>query len=280
MRVSRFAVVLLILASAGTSSGQEAFTLKYKFAKGKTYRYADTVKTNMTQEMMGQEMKMMNGVNAVMRIVGEATAADGGSVLLFSADTLRVSVKNPRMDTTLVPIELSHKRSRVTIDARGDVKKRETVDSVQVAGMMGIGSGTVQQLIRFPILPEKPVKAGEKWTGTRTDTTDAMGGKSVSNITNEYTLVGKERYSGRDCVKFTYSGKMTITSKGTMGGMDVFTEGNGTMTGTVYFDPTAGLMVAEEGKMDVELTAAVTGAQNMTIPITQSATQKHVLLPE
>jgi hypothetical protein len=73
---------------------------------------------------------------------------------------------------------------------------------------------------------------------------------------------------------------MTITSKGTMGGMVVFTEGSGTMNGTVYFDSKAGLMVAEEGKMDVELTAAVTGAQNMTIPITQSATQKHILLPE
>lgn len=280
MRFSRFAVVLLILASVGTSLGQEAFTLKYKFAKGKTYRYADTVMTNMTQEMMGQEMKMVNGVNAVMRIVGEEAASDGGSVLLISADTLRVSVKNVRMDSTLVPMELTHKRTRVTLDARGDVKKRETVDSVQAAGMTGMSSGTVLQLIRFPILPEKAVKAGEKWTGTRSDTTDAMGGKSVSNTTYDYTLVGMDKYAGRDCLKITYSGKMTITSKGTMGGMDVFTEGNGTMKGTVYFDPKAGLMVADEGKMDVELTAAVTGAQNMTIPITQSATQKHILLPE
>jgi hypothetical protein len=280
MRVSGFAIVVLIIASVGTSLGQEAFTMKYKFARGKTYRYADTVMTNMTQEMMGQEMKMTNGVHAIMRIVGEEAAADGGSVLLVSADTIRVSVKNPRMDSTLVPMELAHKRTRVTLDARGDVKKRVTVDSVQAPGMMGMGSGTIQQLLRFPILPEKAVKAGEKWTGMRSDTSDAMGGKSVSNTTYEYTLVGKGRYSGQDCLKISYSGKMTITSKGTMGGMDVFTEGNGTMTGTVYFDPKAGLMVAEEGKMDVELTAAVTGAQNMTIPITQSATQKHVLLPE
>jgi hypothetical protein len=280
MHVSRFAFLFLILTAVVSASGQEAYTLRYKFAKGKTYRYADTIVANTTQEMMGQEMKMMNAVYAVTRIVGEEAKKDGGAVLIFSMDTLRVSVKNVRMDSTLVPTELNHKRSRLTIDARGEAKKRETIDSVKAGGMYGVGAGTLQQLFRFALLAEKPVKVGEKWTAVRTDTTESMGGKGVSNATYEYTLASQEKYLGRECLKLTYTGKMTITSKGAMGGMDVFTEGNGTIAGTVYFDAKAGLAIAEDGKADVEMTAAVTGQQNMTIPITQSSTQRHVLLPD
>ncbi len=63
-----------------------------------------------------------------------------------------------------------------------------------------------------------------------------------------------------------------------MMGMDVFTEGGGKMSGTIYFDEKAGMLVSEDSKIDMDLTAAVKGQQNMTIPITQSGKYRHVLL--
>jgi hypothetical protein len=60
----------------------------------------------------------------------------------------------------------------------------------------------------------------------------------------------------------------------------LFIEGSGKSNGTLFFDPTDGLPVAEESTLDLELTIAVTGQQNMTIPQTQSMKTTMVLLPQ
>lgn len=135
-----------------------------------------------------------------------------------------------------------------------------------------------RELFRTHTLPAKPVMIGEKWSTTRSDTTEAMGGKNVSTATIDYTLAGSEKVGGRDCLKVTYAGKVAITGKGSMMGMDVFTEGTGTMSGTFFFDESSGLLVVDNGKFTNEMTAALTGAQNMTIPISQVGTMRHTLL--
>ena len=53
----------------------------------------------------------------------------------------------------------------------------------------------------------------------------------------------KKRRPARPCVKITYTGTMAIEGKGSMMGMEIFTEGKGTMSGTLYFDPSAGITV-------------------------------------
>lgn len=281
MLFSRIVVLVLLLVGVAAARAQQSYTLEYKFDKGKTYRYADTILSRTTQEMMGQEMKLSNNVYAVTRLVTEEVGKEGGATLVMSSDTIVVASKNPRMDTTIIPVEFLHKRNRLSLSAQGDVLRREVVDSLKVTGVMRMAGGFAQrELFRFALLPEKPVVVGEKWTRKRIDTTEAMGNKGVNSSTYEYTLVGAEKYRGRDCLKITYTGKVTVTSKGSMMGMDVFTEGNGTFSGTFYFDEKAGMGVGEEGKTDLELTAALTGQQNMTIPISQSATSKHVLLTE
>jgi len=52
------------------------------------------------------------------------------------------------------------------------------------------------------------------------------------------------------------------------------------MSGVAYVDAKSGMLIASDGTMDSDMTAAVTGQQNMTIPITQSGTSKHVLIAE
>jgi hypothetical protein len=192
-----------------------------------------------------------------------------------------LKVKNPRVDTTIVPVELLHKRNRLMITALGEITAREVIDSVKIPMLLrasgGLGS---REILRLPVLSDKPVKAGEKWTYTKVDSTKADGGSSTMSTTLEYTLVGREKYAGHDCVRLSFTGKVDVNSKSTMMGMDVFTEGGGKMTGVVYFDDRAGLFVGEEGKTDMEMTAAVTGQQNMTIPITSTVKAKHILLPD
>ncbi len=265
---------------AGSVLAQPAASLKYKFVKGTTLRYADTMVVQTTQEMMGQEMKMSQNLSAVTRYSVEAATPDGGAKLLNTTDTMRINVKNPRMDTTIVPVEIFHKRNRLTVTPLGDVTAREVVDSIKTTSFMRASGGVgTRELLRMPVLPGKPVKPGDTWTTTKVDSTKSEGGNSVLTSTVEYKLVGTANYAGRSCAKFSYKGKMAVNTKGTMMGMDVFTEGTGTTSGVAYFDTSAGVFVGDEGKSDMELTAAVTGQQNMTIPISQTMTMKHVLLP-
>jgi len=185
------------------------------------------------------------------------------------------------VDTTIVPVEALHKRIRLTVTPEGNVAAREIVDSIKMSSFMRASGGVAsRELLRLPVLPEKPVKTGEKWTSTKVDSTKSEGGSSVLSTTMEYTLVGMEKFAGRSCAKLSYTGKLSVNSKGSMMGMEVFTEGTGTVTGVAYFDNREGIFVGDEGNTEMELTAAVTGQQNMTIPISQSTKTKHILLAD
>jgi hypothetical protein len=72
-------------------------------------------------------------------------------------------------------------------------------------------------------------------------------------------------------VKITYTGTLTIEGKGSMMGMEMFTEGKGTLSGAWFFDPAAGITIAEEGQQETDATVALTGQQTMTMPITSSS---------
>jgi hypothetical protein len=123
-------------------------------------------------------------------------------------------------------------------------------------------------------LPEKEVKIGEKWNSTTIDTVESMGGK-IYHISNmEYTLSGKEKKQNHDCLKIDYIGTTSDTGKMMMNGMELFVEGNGKVKGTMYFDAKIGITVLDESTTDNEQTMAITGQQNMTIPM--SVTSKSI----
>ena len=138
----------------------------------------------------------------------------------------------------------------------------------------------MRDFIKFQRLPEKPVTLGEKWHITTTDSVDMMGGKMVTTGEIDYTLAGKEQRLGHECLKIAFTGKTVVAGKGKMMGMEIFTEGTGKLTGTFFFDCSRGLSVAEEGASDSEMTAAITGQQNMTIPISQSVKSTRTLVSE
>lgn len=279
MRYVHF-MILILCAAVGLAQAQPSFTLKYRFAEGKPYRYADTTVANVVQEMMGQEMKSDTKVVSITRLVAEKPGKEGLISLVVSLDQMTRSVKNPRQDTTMEMPDFLKKRSRATITPLGEMKRWEVLDSIIVGGQMGRINASTRDFFRVVIFSGKPVKVGEKWTATKTDSLDAPGGKMATETKGEYTLVALENVAGRSCLKITFTGKVTMTGKSVMGGMDIFTEGGGTVSGTTWFDEKAGVSVRTEGTSSLELTAALTGPQNMTIPITQSGSYTSRLLPE
>ena len=281
MRSTAHALVIPFLALAAVSTaalGQDQYTLQYKLEKGKVYRFADTTFVKSSQEMMGQEMKSTSTVLTTVRIVPAEIRADGSTVLTVSPDVMSVSVKNPRMDTTIVVKEAVGKRSRITISKLGETINKEIIDTIRYSGISAnVGR---QDMVRLHLMPSKPVKIGEKWTSTKPDTSEAMGGKMVTVATGDFTLLAKEKKSGVECLKISYTGKLTVTGKGSMNGADFFVEGSGSTSGTYFADIATGLPVWEDSKYDMETTVALTGAQNMTIPSSTSVSAHRMLLKD
>ena len=263
-----FSVVVLCTMFAVASFAQEKFTLEYKFEKGKTYRYHNVMKGTTTQEMMGREMKLDNGMDMTTKLVVENMSMTQGCTLISSAESATVTVKSPMMDTTMVMEQLIGKRSRVFLAPTGALIKRETIDTVKTEGMRGMGQ---RDPLKIYELPGKTVATAEVWKTSRTDTVDNMGGKIITATAMEFAVAGMEAKGSHKCVKVTYTGKLTVTGSGKMMGMEFFIEGSGTIKGAYFFDAAAGVMVADENDTNADMTMAATGQQNITIPISQSA---------
>ena len=137
-----------------------------------------------------------------------------------------------------------------------------------------------QDMVRLHLMPPKPVKIGEKWTSTKPDTSESMGGKIATVATGDFTLLAKETHMGVQCLKISYVGKLAISGKGSMNGADFFVEGTGTTSGTYFVDIATGLPVREDSGYDMESTVALTGAQNMTIPSSTSVSAHRTLLKD
>lgn len=281
MCMSRRTMLFLLFAGAVASTAvhaQEEFTLQYRLEKGKVYRFADTTFVKSSQEMMGQEMKSTSTVIATTRLVPADVNADGSTVLTVSPDLMSVSIKSARMDTTMILKDAIGKRTRLTISKLGETISRQVLDTLKLSGMAA-ASGR-QDMVRLHLMPPKPVKIGEKWTSTKPDTSESMGGKIVTVATGNFTLLAKETKLGIPCLKISYEGKLTISGKGSMNGADFFVEGTGTTTGTYFVDIATGMPVREDSGYDMESTVALTGAQNMTIPSSMSVTAHRTLLKD
>jgi hypothetical protein len=237
------ATLCTVLASLSLVFAQQSHTLVYKFEQGKTYQYKSVSEGTIIQEMMGQEMKIENGSDLTVSLM----------------------------------TDMIGKRMKIQVKTDGTVLGREIIDTVESANRMrGVGQ---REALRFHILPKKTVGTGDTWASSFVDTVDNMGGKIVNSVQNSYTVIGRETKNGADCLKVEYTGEIMIEGSGTMQGMDIYIEGAGAVKGTMYFEPAKGMVVQDESTTETESTIAVTGQQNMTIPLSQMSTTVQTLLP-
>ncbi len=280
IKLQTVVLALLALTFLVNARAQESFLLQYKFQKGKTHRYRVVSNNDVTQEMQGQEMKSTSTSRSVIRLKVDDVLTNGSMVVVISADSMSTRTKNPMMDTTLVMKGMIGKRVKVTLDATGKVLSREVIDSLKT-DMAGLNTRTPQrEVMNILSLPEKPLKAGETWTDSRNDTADVGTGKILNKTDITFTLVGKDKKRGHECLKVTYTGKISTNGKMSRMGMDIFTEGTGKISGTLYFDYVRGLLLSDESSRDIESTLAITGQQNMTMPMSTSTANALELLED
>jgi hypothetical protein len=267
----------LLLLCATITLGQQKYTLAYHFQPGMVYSYADTSLSKQTQEMMGQEMKITTKTITKSHLLGEGVKPDGAMTVVSALDSMTMAMKSPMRDTTMVVGELLGKRTRLTLSAQGAVIAREVIDSIKAKGMMG-SAVSMREFFRFHRFSKDQVSVGSTWKSDAADSSEMMGGKMVSRTKMDYTVLAAAMCEGRSCLQIGFKGEITIDGKGSMMGMDLFMEGKGKVSGTVMFDPAQGVVVHETSATDTDMTAAVTGQQNMTIPITANVNLSKWLL--
>jgi hypothetical protein len=258
--------VLFFVAALAPALSQETFSLKYQFEKGKTYLYQQSIKGMMTQEIMGQEMKIPMEMDNTSRYLVEDVQSNGNMTLITSYDAFTVKIKSEMIDTVGKVDQLIGKRTRTVINPFGAIVSTAAIDTVEKsdAATFVPPGGLVQ------VLPGKPVAAGATWSSTRTDNGTSVGQGGNTKTTTNYTLVGREDHGGRELVKITYTGKIEISGTMTQMGMELSIEGSGTVSGEVFFDEAKGQVVEESAKTEMNTVISVSGQEAMTFSGTQN----------
>jgi hypothetical protein len=261
-------LILFLFCFTSTLFAQGSFKLQYNFEKGKVYHYNSDGQTDITQSMMGQEMKIKVNTNLYSKMEIEDTSPDS-FVSVYSLDSGKVRTTMPMRDTTMNLDNLVNKRTRLTFSKVGKIIKVEIIDSVKGSGMEIINQ-LRGEAYKCVFLPEKEINFGEIWNSTDLDSINMLGGKLIHHSNNDYTLVGKIDTLGYSCIKIEYKGKTTSEGSAKIMGMDLVIEGSGKNTGVIYFDLKEGIVIYSASQIDNEMTMAATGEQNMIIPISQS----------
>lgn len=261
--------VLSLIAISVAANSQEAM-LKYGFVKDKIYVLSTQLNNNVTQTMGGQEMKIEAVLKSNSEIQVENVDNSGNTTMLVSLKNASVSTKIPAMgrDTTMNFNDLNEQK-RVTLSTSGTKVSASNISAGNISQMIG----SAEQFTKFIHLPEKSIKFGEKWNEKLVDSTKASQQNPVNMVITtdmELSLVGKEVVDGVELLKITYSGALQITGKGNQMGTELFVEGNGKSEGFAYFNPKSSLIVRTETNTEMDMNIAVSGQQNMSMPMNQS----------
>jgi hypothetical protein len=272
MKKTIITLTLLLLACSLQMLSQEKVNLSYKMEKGKVYRYKSENSYTATQEMMGNEMKMTGDMRSILRFEVEDVGADGSISLITSKEESTVHSNMMGRDTTISMTKDIGKRTRLEIASNGTKKSTTPIDSTSDDASFMMGSSELQ------ILADGPVSVGDKWTKTSTDTSHSEGNETVTTVVANYELAGKEMKNGHSCYRVNYKKTFEIAGKIRQMGMDMFMEGDGGSSGSFWFDDGKGLFVADESTMTQDITIAITGQTQMTIPSSQTINMKTYLI--
>lgn len=272
-------VTLSMIAGFAVAAG--AYKLAFSMKKGQRFIYKMKTTTEQSMEMMGREMASSVNGTTVMHLDVEEVSKTGDITFVYAIDSLQTHMKNPmmQMDSTFKnPAGVIGKRTRFTMTAAGKKISSTVIDSVKLSGVMAQVSGGRQNTFTLIELSDKEIKAGESWTTNKVDTINQAGGTLMLTSSTTYTVGSEVDTLGYKCVRLITKGKTALKGEGTQMGAKLFFEGEGPTTGVVYFAPKEGLLVAMTTDSDLEMTIAVTGPQNMTIPQTTATKTSLVLV--
>jgi uncharacterized ubiquitin-like protein YukD len=248
-----------------------------KVTKGQEYNYLMEMTMDMTQSMGGQEMKYGTSASTTIKNLIANVKEDGKVEVIASNWDAKVTTKIMK-DTTMTFKGKVGPSTKVTFDKFGNVLSKVKLDTVQMdSKLAGIDNDMAN--IVFCEFPETPIKVGDKWTKEHTDSVPAGPmGKMEIKTKSEYSLGAKEMVDGKSYYKVTVTSNLLISGKGNMQGMDLALNGTGVKNDELYVDPATGVVYSDKATMEMNMNIAVSGQQNMTIPMTQKINTSYKLI--
>ncbi len=241
--------------------------LKYGMNEGTAFQQEIEVAQNTVQSMMGQEITVVGKIKALNEMKVEAVSPEGNATILMKVKELFITQSAMGKDTTM-RFEGMKDAVRGIYSPEGKVISSVKVDSSKAATIIN-----QMELGRMRMLPGMEKRIGDTWSESYSETKSAASGTPFGldmAVDNEHTLASKEIRDGKEVYKITSTGTIAITGKGSQMGMEMFVEGNAKVQGYSLFDPALKMIVYSEDDTEMELSIAISGPQNMTIPMTQS----------
>jgi len=250
------------------------FILTYRLdsAQKLTYNTSGTQEQNM--EMMGQAMESETNFSSKYTLNGAGLNDENNLVCKVTIDDMSIK-SNSAMAGEINP-DLSKVKGKgfdLTFSLHGkELDWGNAKDIKYDLGQMAGGEQSIENSFRdvFPNLPNIPVKIGDTWN-EKDEQTVPQGNLEIKTITDAtHKLVGYETVDGYECLKIHTKAKGTLEGTGEQMGAQLDMEGDLETESTWYFAYKQGIFVKSNSDVFMEGTVAVSGPQDMTIPMTQT----------
>lgn len=256
---------LLFIILPVSTGAQNSYNVKYGFEKGKSYYYTITSNQTGTQTVQGQEYSVISDskLKPKMEITGFTEGIYSGN---FVYDSFYSKSSAAGTEEILDDKAVAGKKTEYKFNSSGKKLERKDLGSDSPLPI----TVSTDMIIEFP---DKPLNIGDKWT---VEDFEKSNPKIQVKSVVEYKLEGTEKRNGVDCLKISLTGKSTSELIGESRGYEFVREGNGSSTGTAYFDLEKKLIVEMEIISDSKLMITIKNL-NPSYPVVSKAKTTFVL---
>jgi hypothetical protein len=242
--------------------------LQYRMEKDEVVSYNLSEVITQTMDMMGQSMEVVSNKDFLFSMQSKK-AGDNKYYLNVTMDSMSVNVESPQGEMAGDVSEAIGKSFTMSVSSMGQEGNFEGIELIQYSlgpqGKRGIRSDFEAF---FTNVPGEPLKVGDTWPSQDTLHINEQGMEMVLSFNYENKLTGLETVHGFECAKITSEYTGSVEGGGNQQGMDMTFEGDSEGTTTWFFAYKEGMFIQQTTEGFTEATIAITGAQNMTIPMT------------
>ncbi|MDP4222102.1 MAG: hypothetical protein Q8868_02210 [Bacteroidota bacterium] len=266
-----FAGLVLLFSGiciSGFSQGTGAVKLVYNYPADKQITYL--TKSTMAQIMDFQGQTMQVDVKSAFGCsVKTAGKQENNLKVEVRVDTLGQTTDSPMGGTGGAVQDVVGKTCNMIISPEGKVVDMSETAKIVYTNEGGSESNLTQALNDFfPVLPQKPVKAGETWESNDSSivTSPSLKMKTFDNSVNKLEAI--EIIDGIQCARVStnHTGTMIMTVNNQ--GMDIFIKGPFTGTSEYLFAIKEGYFIKLTSAIKMTGNMEISSPETMTVPIT------------
>lgn len=243
-------MVLLVSMACCLVAGQSvmAQVAAYRFALGKTYRYALELHNDVTNSAGGESSSMSVGVTATLALKADKALPSGTMHCTVTIESARIATEDAN-GSQVSGDSLTGKTFGFSLHGDGRIvrdppsRNARKGDLATQQEVMTVMNGMLQT---FHTLDAARLKPGQQWDLSVRDSSMAGGTRIYTGSSNRYEAKGMSKAGARPCLEIEFSG--THEAHSAPGAMAMRVTDNGTQLGRLLFDTAEGIPVLSTQK--------------------------------